>query len=55
MFLIGATVAGHSNSLAAGSVLGDKVADDLLRVALGIEVRSIDKVAAALQKSANNL
>ncbi len=38
---------GQHHSLAAGAVLGDTVADDLLRVALSIEVRGIDEVAAA--------
>jgi hypothetical protein len=45
---------GQNHSLAAGAVLGDKVADDLLRVGPGIEISGIDEVAA-LRKGAKNL
>jgi hypothetical protein len=41
---------GQHHSLAASAVLGDKVADDLLRMALGIEISGIDEVAAAFQE-----
>ena len=46
---------GHDDVLALAGMRGEPIAEDLLRVAVGVEVCGVDEVAAAIEIGPENL